>query len=178
MNAALFSVQINASTDYRGSGWFCNKWGWFSCNTNTDLHTVRLYSSLDGLSLQSFQSRSVVHSVHQLRSCVELFCQVKWLHWGDTVNCSASPVTLELFKATKTRMLTSNIIIYSTSIFTFFLGIYKKCMLVFLFAVCIQKMELPFQPLNFLKANDKHTKITGGQLQRPYLERIHFTVGG
>lgn len=35
-------------------------------------------------------------------------------------------------------------------------------MRVFLFAVCIQKMELSFQPLNFLKANDKQTKITGG----------------
>lgn len=38
---------------------------------------------------------------------------------------------------------------------TFFLGIHKKGVLVFLFAVYIQKMELSFHPLNFLEANDK-----------------------
>lgn len=41
---------------------------------------------------------------------------------------------------------------------TFFLGIHKKGVFVCLFAVCIQKMELSFQPLNFLKANDKQLK--------------------
>lgn len=51
-------------------------------------------------------------------------------------------------------------IISQTFIFTFLLGIHKKYVTVFLFAVCIQKMKLSFQPLNFLKENDRRTKIT------------------
>lgn len=145
-----FSIQIY------NSGWAHNKWGWCTCISNTDLHTVRLYSSLDSLSLQSVQSWSVVHSVHQLRSCVEVVCQVKWVHWGDTIkhllrrfNFSGNLITTKSHKDN-----TINIIVYCKFIFTVFLWIHKKCMLVFLFAVCIQKMELSFQPLNFLKAND------------------------
>ena len=63
-------------------------------------------------------------------------------------------------KAHKRQRCVYNHLLYV--IFTFFLGVHKKCMLVFLFAVCIQKMELSFQPLNFLKVNDEHTKITEG----------------
>lgn len=59
-------------------------------------------------------------------------------------------------------LTTLYIIICLTFIFTFLLGIHIKYVIVFLFAVCVQKMELSFQPLNFLKENDKHTKITRG----------------
>ncbi len=44
-------------------------------------------------------------------------------------------------------------------------------MRVFLFAVCIQKMELSFQPLNFLKANDKQKKdYKGATTDAPFGE--------
>lgn len=63
-----------------------HKRGWCTCMTNTDLHIVRLHSSLDALRLQSWERWSVVHSVHQLRSCVQVFRQIEWLYCGDTVN--------------------------------------------------------------------------------------------
>lgn len=44
---------------------------------HTDLDTLRLYSSLDALSFQSFQSWSVKYSVHQLRGSVEVVRQVE-----------------------------------------------------------------------------------------------------
>jgi len=75
------------------------------CIINTDHQSVRLYASLDALGLQSFQSWSVEHSAHQLRRCVQVAGQVKWLHWGETekhslklFNFSGHLITLKAHK--------------------------------------------------------------------------------
>lgn len=49
---------------------------------STNPQSTRVYSSLYSLGFQCSQTWSVVHSVHQLWSCVEVVRQVKWLHWG------------------------------------------------------------------------------------------------
>lgn len=49
-------------------------------------HTLWVYVSLHALSLQSFQSGSVVDAVQQLWSSLQVVGQVKSLNWEDTQN--------------------------------------------------------------------------------------------
>lgn len=128
-----------------------------SQQAQTDHNTEWVHISLHTLRLQSLQSGPVVHSVHQLWSSLQVVGQVKILHWEDREN--------------KDRLLWTDAVPVNQNILgdmtrTFFRRIHKKRVLVALFSLGVQKVELTLQPLYFLEGKDKQWLTSASGLEK------------